>query len=264
MKFSHELKAAKKAAMDAGKVLMEHFGGRQEIVGKGKATDFANFVTKADMASQKEIMGSLKEAFPHYGFLSEEGISQKAPKMWVIDPLDGTRNFASGNPFFSISIAFERNGEMECGVVYDPLRNEMFFGERGKGAYLNDERIRVSRAKNLEECLLSTGFGYDRGESLDRTLEYIRKLLKYGVIDIIRDGSAALDLCYVAVGRTAGFWEFNLSPWDTAAGIVLVSEAGGRVTEIHGSIWKPDSKSILATNRKVHEEFISVVGAEKW
>ncbi len=264
MKFSHELKAAKRAALEAGKLLLTNFGQRQEIFGKGKATDIANFVTKTDLASQKEIIGILKEAFPHYGFLSEEGVNQKTSKMWVIDPLDGTRNFASGNPFFSISIAFERNGEIECGVVYDPLRNEMFFGERGKGAYLNDEKIRVSGAKELEECLLSTGFGYDRGEALDRTLEYIRKLLKYGVIDIIRDGSAALDLCYVAAGRTAGFWEFSLNPWDTAAGIVLVSEAGGRVTEIHGSPWRLESKSILATNRKVHEDFISVVGSEKW
>ncbi|MBI2676201.1 MAG: inositol monophosphatase [Candidatus Aenigmarchaeota archaeon] len=264
MKFSHELKAAKKAALDAGSLLRERFGEKKEIFGKGSPGDFANFVTKADMDSQKRVVALLKEAFPDYGVLSEEGIDQKLAKRWIIDPLDGTRNFTCGYPFFSVSVAFERNGEIESGVVYDPMRNELFFGERGKGAYMNDERVRVSNAKKLLECQLSTGFGYKRDEPLDRTLEYIRKLLKFGAIDVLRDGSAALDLCYVACGRHSGFWEFGLSPWDTAAGALLVSEAGGRITEIHGSIWRLDSKSILATNRKIHEEFIEVVGSEKW
>jgi myo-inositol-1(or 4)-monophosphatase len=178
---------------------------------------------------------------------------------WIIDPLDGTVNFAHGFPMFCVSIAFEVNGILEYGVVYEPLRDELFEAKRGGGAFLNGEAIRVSTVKRLEGALLATGFPYDIRERLPETLARMGRIL--GVAQgVRRAGSAALDLAYVAAGRLDGFWEEHLKPWDTAAGILLVQEAGGQITTIEGEAYRLASPTILASNGQLHGEIVKKLG----
>ncbi len=251
-------RVAVEAALEAGRILRWHFQANVEIRYKGEI----DLVTEADVASERALLSRIQSAFPDHAVLAEEsgGIDRASPWLWVVDPLDGTTNFAHGFPVFSVSIALLHEGQRALGVVYDVMRDELFTARRGEGAFLNGRPIRVSRTPRLAEALLVTGFPYDRHESpLDNTREF-RALLRrcHGVL---RVGSAALDLASVAAGRLDGYWEFRLSPWDLAAGALLVEEAGGHVTTPHGDPLPPLGTDIVATNGQIHTELLEALAA---
>lgn len=242
-------------AREAGALLMEKFKQRIGFTYKGDA----DLVTAADRAAEKMITDRISEHFPGHDLYGEEGTRTDTGSdyRWYIDPLDGTTNFAHGFPVFCVSLGLEFKGERIAGVIYDPTRDEMFAAERGSGAYLNGERIAVSKVNNLAECLTGTGFpSHKRHKNPNIFFYHVITLRTHGVR---RAGSAAIDLANVACGRLDGFWEFNLNPWDTAAGVVLVEEAGGKVTRFDGSGWLLDSKETLASNGLVHGEMMDVM-----
>jgi len=246
------LQIAKVAAINAGKILTEGFGTTFNVRSKeGKH----NLVTEYDVKSENSIIEFISKEVPNSVFLAEESgksvnYNENAIK-WIIDPLDGTVNFAHNIPIFSVSIAAEINNEIYLGVVYHPLMNEMFYALKGHGAYLNNQIISVSTIDKFEDAFLVTGFPYRPGKSNYRSAELFIEVVQRG-IPIRRLGSAALDLAYVAAGRFDGFWEMELNPWDVAAGFLLVQEAGGRVTDYHQNPFSIFSKSILATNGLIH------------
>lgn len=253
------LLVAAETAREAGALIREAYArDDRTIENKSSAIDW---VTQYDKASEALIVGRLRAAFPDFGIIGEEGTDEvgSQPYTWYIDPIDGTTNFAHGFPMFCVSIAFEVNGVLEYGVVYEPLRDELFEAKRGGGAFLNGEAIRVSTVKRLEGALLATGFPYDIRERLPETLARMGRIL--GVAQgVRRAGSAALDLAYVAAGRLDGFWEEHLKPWDTAAGILLVQEAGGQITTIEGEAYRLASPTILASNGQLHGEIVKKLG----
>jgi myo-inositol-1(or 4)-monophosphatase len=259
----------RQAALAAGAVLRQNYYRPHRITLKGVIDP----VTESDFQSQEMIISLIRQRFPDHDFLAEEtgaGLptaavpAAPAPAWeadppacrWIIDPLDGTVNFAHGYPAFSVSIACEAAGRLQYGVVYDPLRDELFEARRDGGAWLNGQAIRVSRTDRLDRALMATGFPYDIRERLPETLARMGRIL--GVAQgLRRGGSAALDLAYVACGRLDGFFEENLKPWDTAAGLLLVSEAGGRITTIAGGDYDIYSPNILASNRLLHQAILS-------
>ena len=246
------VRAAERAARD----LKRDFGEVEHLQTSRKGP--GDFVSAADLKSEKTLHRELQKARPTYGFLMEEGgavAGSDAEHRWLIDPLDGTTNFLHGIPHFSISIGLERGGELVAGVVYDPIKDEMFWAEKGIGAYLNDRRIRVSSRRHLEDALVVTGITpRKRAEAADRAVFVAQfDTVLAATAGIRRLGSAALDLAYVAAGRYEGFWEDHLSPWDIAAGIVLVREAGGYVTEIGGGADMLASGSTFAANAHLQE-----------
>jgi myo-inositol-1(or 4)-monophosphatase len=259
-------KVGRQAALAAGAVLRLNYLKPHDIHLKGVIDP----VTESDLQAQEIIMALIRHHFPEHEFLAEEEVGEGAQEhsplpqqtsipRWIIDPLDGTVNFAHGFPMFCVSIAFEVNGILEYGVVYEPLRDELFEAKRGGGAFLNGEAIRVSTVKRLEGALLATGFPYDIRERLPETLARMGRIL--GVAQgVRRAGSAALDLAYVAAGRLDGFWEEHLKPWDTAAGILLVQEAGGQITTIEGESYRLASPTILASNGQLHGEIVKKLG----
>jgi myo-inositol-1(or 4)-monophosphatase len=233
---------------------------------KGVSTEYkgdVDIVTEADRASEQLIREKLKAAFPTHGVYGEEGTrdQMESEYRWYVDPLDGTTNFAHGFPAFCVVLGLEHrpaglapdaDGEIIAGVIYDPLRNEMFSAERGKGAFLNGRAIHVSKTKTLQESLTATGFPSRKRHASPNVHFYQEFTLRsHGVR---RAGSAALDLAYVACGRLDGFWEFNLNPWDTSAGVLLVAEAGGTVTHFDGGKFTLDSREVLATNALILPE----------
>jgi myo-inositol-1(or 4)-monophosphatase len=237
---------------------------------KGVSAEYkgdVDIVTEADRASEALIVSKLKAAFPEHGIYGEEGTREglEAEYRWYVDPLDGTTNFAHGFPAFCIILGLERrpaglakdaDGEMVAGVVYDPLRDEMFSVERGKGAWLNQRQIHVSKTKTLQESLTGTGFPSHKRHLNPNVYLYQQITLRsHGVR---RAGSAGLDLAYVACGRLDGFWEFNLNPWDTSAGVLLVEEAGGKVTHFDGGKFTLDSREVLATNGLIAGEMTHI------
>ena len=237
-----------KAARKAARGLSRDFGEVEHLQVSRKGP--ANFVTAADLKAEKILREELAQARPGYGFLLEEaGTIEGSDKThrWIVDPLDGTTNFLHGLPHFAISIALERNDELVAGLVYDPIKDEMFIAERGQGAFVNDRRLRVSARSEINEALLATGIPYQHRPGHDRLREELAAVTDK-VAGIRRFGSAALDLAYVAAGRYDGFWEHDLSPWDIAAGVVLVREAGGMVTNVDGSAFDLTGSSILAAN----------------
>jgi myo-inositol-1(or 4)-monophosphatase len=237
-------------AREAGALLMEFFRRRIGYEYKGDV----DLVTEADRASEKLIVARLMERWPDYGLVGEEGARAESAGeyRWYVDPLDGTTNFAHGFPVFCISIGLVKNEEPVAGVLYDPTRDELFAAEKGKGATLNGKPIHVSGTKNLLESLLATGFpSHKRHKNPNIHFYHELTLRSHG---IRRAGSAALDLACVACGRYDGFWEFNLNPWDTTAGVLLVREAGGIVSRVDGSPWRLDSKETLASNGIIHEQ----------
>jgi myo-inositol-1(or 4)-monophosphatase len=240
-------------AREAGALLMGYFKRRVAIEYKGDV----DLVTEADRASERLIVERLQARWPEHGIVGEEGTRSEADAQyhWYVDPLDGTTNFAHGYPAFCISIALaRRDGQLEVGLLYDPTRDEMFVAERGKGAALNGEPLQVSKTKTLSESLLGTGFpSHKRHKNPNIHFYYQLTLRSHGVR---RAGSAALDLANVASGRYDGFWEFNLNPWDTAAGVLLVQEAGGTVTRFDGSHFRLDSREVLASNSLIHQELL--------
>ena len=240
-------------AREAGALLMSYFARRIGFEYKGEV----DLVTEADRASEKLIAERLRARWPEYGIVGEEGTRRdtEAEYRWYVDPLDGTTNFAHGFPVFCVSIALvHKDEDLVCGVLYDPARDEMFSAERGQGATLNGNPIQVSQTKRLSESLLGTGFpSHKRHKNPNIHFYHQITLRTHGVR---RAGSAALDLANVACGRFDGFWEFNLNPWDTAAGVLLVREAGGKVTRFDGSPYRLDSREVLASNGLIHEKLL--------
>jgi len=244
-------------AREAGALLLGFFRQRVKIEYKGDV----DLVTVADRASEKLIVERVRTTWPGFDIVGEEGTRDEsgAEYRWYIDPLDGTTNFAHGYPVFCVSMGLEYRGEMIAGVLYDPTRDELFAAEKGRGAYLNGEAICVSRTKQLCESLLATGFpSHKRHKNPNIHFYHEITLHSHGVR---RAGSAALDLANVACGRYDGFWEFNLNPWDTSAGTLLVTEAGGRVSRFDGSPWRLDSKETLASNGFIHDEMMRAFAA---
>lgn len=239
----------------AGKIIRANFGKEQRITKKGKF----NLVTEIDKASEKAVVGLILKRFPDHSILAEESPEVTGSGCrWIIDPIDGTTNFAHGFPIVSVSIGFERDGRLEMGGVWDPFRKELFFAERGRGATLNGKRIHVSKAGTLEDSLLATGFPYDRNLSPDGYLAMLRVFLTR-IQGIRRGGSAAIDLCYVACGRFDGYYEMKLQPWDKAAGMMIVEEAGGKLTDFSGAPLTLTGLQNLATNGLIHAEMLTAL-----
>src|SRR5690242_16427189 len=239
-------------AREAGALLMEYFDQRVKVEYKGEA----DLVTIADRKSEILIRERIKQNWPSHDVLGEEQglVDTGSDYRWYVDPLDGTTNFAHGFPVFCVSMALEHKNQRIAGVVFDPTRDELFAAERGGGAFLNQQRIQVSKIANLPETLVATGFPSHKRHKNPNIYFYHQITLRtHGVR---RAGSAALDLCCVASGRFDGFWEFNLNPWDTAAGVLIVEEAGGRVSRFDGSSFLLDSRETLASNGIVHEALL--------
>jgi myo-inositol-1(or 4)-monophosphatase len=259
----------RQAALAAGAVMRQNYHKPQRVTLKGAIDP----VTETDYQAQETIVAIIRQAFPDHDFLAEErqreggGAAPAEPGAglawetdpprcrWIIDPLDGTVNFAHGFPMFCVSIAFEAEGKLLYGVVYEPLRDELFEAQKGQGALLNGQPILVSRTDRLERALVATGFPYDIRERLPETTARLARVLG-AVQGVRRAGSAALDMCYVACGRLDGFYEENLKPWDTAAGLVLITEAGGRLTTFDGGEYDIYSPNILASNGVLHGKLL--------
>ena len=252
------LNFAIETAREAGHLLLEKFGRITTVTKKGDI----NLVTEADLASEALIIERIKSHYPKHAILAEEAgnavvIDGETEWKWIIDPLDGTTNYAHGYPCFAVTIALERNGEVVIGVTFDPTRNELFAAEKGQGATLNGKPIRVSVTEKLSESLIVTGFPYD----FKRKDDFARHLTAFLMQSrgVRRDGSAAIDMAYVACGRFDGFWEEGLNAWDMAAGRLLIEEAGGWVTDYSGdpfSIYRPP---VCASNGKIHSEMLAVL-----
>lgn len=218
-----------------------------------------DFVSEVDHAAEAAIIQELRNRFPSHAILAEESGEQGSGDFqWIIDPLDGTTNYLHGFPQFSISIALKHKGQLECGVVYDPLREELFTAARGQGAQLNDRRLRVATRPSLEGALIGTGFPFRDHRHLDVYLEMF-KAMTMTTAGLRRPGSAALDLAYVAAGRTDGFWEIGLSPWDCAAGALLITEAGGTITDFGGGNRFLDTGNMIAGNLRIHRAMLDLL-----
>ena len=252
------------AAQKAARGLVRDFGEIENLQVSKKGT--GDFVSAADRKAEETLVAELTKARPGYGFLLEEGGAiegSDTSNRWIIDPLDGTTNLLHGIPHFSVSIALERDGELNAGVIYEPVWDQMFIAEKGQGAYLNDRRLRVSARRVLEESLFATGIPFAGKDEHDRFLEQLKAIMAVSS-GVRRFGSAALDLAYVAAGRYEGFWEIGLHPWDMAAGIVLVREAGGFVTDLSGGKGMMESGEILAANDQLHGTMLKILsGAGK-
>lgn len=245
------------AAQKAARGLVRDFGEIENLQVSKKGP--ADFVSNADKKAEKTLVQELSQARPNFGFLLEEGgeiTGTDTSNRWIIDPLDGTTNFLHGLPHFSISIALERDGEPFAGVIYEPVTDQMYVAERGQGAYLNNRRLRVSARTKVEESLFATGIPFAGKDDHDRFLGQLKSVMAVSA-GVRRFGSAALDLAYVAAGRFEGFWEIGLHPWDMAAGIVLVREAGGFVTDIAGGNGMMESGEIIAANDHLHKKLLS-------
>lgn len=249
---------AQNLARQAGKLLVEKLTKNNQIYYKGTI----DLVTEADKMSEKLILAEISLRYPDHGILSEESAAknERAAMRWIIDPLDGTTNYAHGFPFFCVSIALEKEGTVILGVIYDPNRNDLFFAEWGKGAYLNGKKLRVSSVSDLSRSLLATGFPYDIRVSPDNNLNFFNAMAVKAQA-IRRPGAAALDLAYLAAGRIDGFWELKLKPWDTAAGCLLVTEAGGVISDMAGGNWNLNSPGLIASNGLIQEQMMEVLSS---
>lgn len=252
------LNFAIETARDAGQILLEKFGRKINISLKGDI----NLVTEADLASEKLIIERIRSYYPKHAILAEESgdavlLDGVNKWKWIIDPLDGTTNFAHGYPCFCVTLALEHDGEIVVGVTFDPTRNELFAAEKGKGAALNNKPIRVSETEKLSDALIVTGFPYNFKEKPD----FARHLTDFLLHSrgVRRDGSAAIDMAYVACGRFDGFWEEGLNPWDVAAGLLLIEEAGGQVSYYTGEKYNIYSPPIAASNGLIHGEMLRVL-----
>jgi len=250
------LEEALKAAQKAGRMLKKNIDACREISFKG----VVDLVTNFDNQSQRMIFKHLSNVFPGHGFLAEEGLSDSKGSefQWIIDPLDGTTNYAHSFPVFTVSIALEEKDEIIVGVVYDPMREEIFWAAKGEGAFLNGKKIKVSSVDDLNKSLLATGFPYDIRVSEVNNIVHFNNFLTRAQA-IRRCGSAALDLCYVACGRFDGFWELKLKPWDMAAGALIVQQGGGRISDFQNEEFNLDSSEIVASNRLIHQQMVNVL-----
>ena len=249
-------------AVKAGAAELSRFFNKSFIVSNKEGIN--NLVTEADHASEKAILDVIYKEFPDHHILSEEAgeIIQDSNYKWIIDPIDGTVNFAHSIPLCCVSIAVEYKGEIILASVYNPIMNELFFAEKGKGATLNDKPIRVSKKQNVMNACLVTRFPYTYLDMPNGPLQIFEKLIRKG-IPVRRLGSAATDLCWVAAGRFDGFYEHKLQAWDSAGGYLIVEEAGGKVTDFNGGKFSPYQPHILATNGDIHEEMLAVINNEK-
>ena len=247
-----------KAAEAAAEIQLEYFEKDFEI---GRKKDYSDLVTEVDKKCEAKIIEIIHNTFPGHNVLGEEGGDQhkKSDYVWIVDPIDGTVNYAHSVPIFCVSIAVEYKGEVILGVVQSPKTREKFHAEKGKGAYLNDKKISVSEIDLLKDSLLVTGFPYGSKDNYDHCIDHFVNFIKLG-LPIRRLGSAALDICYLAAGRFEGFWEVNLNAWDVAAGYLILLEAGGKVTNFEGGQYSIYNKQILASNGKtVHYEMTEVL-----
>lgn len=245
------------AARAAGGLMKSHFGGGYKISSKSGINDL---VTEVDKRCEEAIFRIIRSRYPGHYILSEEAgdLERDSPYKWIIDPIDGTVNYAHGVPLCCVSVALEKDGQMLMGAVYNPFLEEFFFAERGAGATLNGQTISVSDNGRLETAFLVTGFPYQWEEMPHDPMQVFGKFVKAG-LPLRRLGSAAIDLCWVACGRFDGFWEHNLNAWDAAAGYLIVEEAGGRVTDLGGNPYSPYQKRLLATNGLIHEDLLDAI-----
>lgn len=245
-------------AAQAGAEQLRYFSDKKFTISNKEGVN--NLVTEADHAAEKAIIETIKKEFPDHFILGEESgeMASDSEYKWIIDPLDGTVNFAHGIPLCAVSIGIEKNGEMIMGCVYAPFINELYYAAKGEGATLNDKKISVSDETEVLKSCLVTGFPYTYPKLHRGPLEIFSKLVMQGV-PVRRLGSAAIDLCWVAAGRFDGFWEFNLSPWDTAAGEIIVKEAGGTITDFENKPFSCYQKQVLATNGKIHNDLLKEI-----
>lgn len=251
-----ELDVARHAARDAGKILKDLFGRVHHVKKKGRT----DLVTEADIEAEKIIMDIIHKSFPQDGFVAEEAgeQSRSASRIWIIDPLDGTINFAHDFPFFAVSIGLQVDGDVVLGVVFNPYMDEFFEAAKGSGAFLNGKAIHVSSTSDLVDSLLAVGFPYTLHQDPHRVMDHMKKM-SVRAQAIRRPGSAAIDLCYVAAGKLDGYWEEGLKPWDTAGGMIIVREAGGIVSDYDGNPFSPDKGTIVASNPAIHAAMLDVL-----
>ena len=248
-----------KACRKASKTLIRDFGEIENLQVSLKGP--GDFVTASDIKVEKILIDELQKARPNYSILSEEvgEINNDESFKWIIDPIDGTANFLHGIPHFAISIGLEQDGEIICGIIYDPIKDEMFVAEKGNGSYLNNQRIRVSSRSKLKDCIIFTGGPKKEEKDRETSLKEYYNFSSKVQIPIRKLGSAALDMAYVAAGRCDGFWQKYLSYWDIAAGIILVKESGGFVTDYYGENKYLENKTLLVTNSKINKEMVEVL-----
>lgn len=255
---SNVLRVAEAAAHAGGdiakKYLLVGFEVREKSV--------SDLVTDADVESEQAIAAVIRQAFPDHAILGEETHKGEisSEHLWIVDPIDGTTNFAHGIPHFAVSVAYYHKGEAVCGVVLNPARNDLFLAERGAGAWHNGKRVQVNSQRNLNQSLVGIGFYYDRGQMMECTLSAIRDLFQKDIHGVRRFGTAALDLCHVGVGYYGAFFEYQLSPWDFAAGRLFVEEAGGMVTTARGTPIPLEKTSVLASNTALHSAMLEITG----
>ena len=250
-----------KACRKAAKTLIRDFGEIEKLQVSVKGP--GDFVTTCDKKVEKILIDELQKARPDYSILSEEigEINNDESFRWIIDPIDGTANFLHGIPHFAISIGLEKEKEIICGIIYDPIKDEMFVAEKGNGSYLNNQRMRVSSRKNLKDSIIFTGGPKRESKDKELSLKEYNSFSSKVFIPIRKLGSAALDMAYVAAGRCDGFWQRNLNYWDIAAGIIIVKESGGFVTDFNGKNEYINNKTLLVTNSKINKEMIEVLGS---
>lgn len=254
--WKQHLETALLAAREAGRIQIQALGNAHTIDYKGET----NLVTEVDLACEEAIFRRIKDAFPSHDFLLEESPAKRSgsPYLWVVDPLDGTTNYTHGYPQFCCSIALQADRRTVLGVVYDPVRDELFTAQRGAGAFLNERPIRTSDEDRLIRSLVATGFPDDIKRARDKNLRKFSRLLQR-VRSVRRSGSAALDFCYLAAGRLDGYWVLKLAPWDAAAGVLMVEEAGGCVTDLQGQPTHLHSRAFVASNGRIHDSLLALL-----
>lgn len=257
MKTTPEFQIAEEAVRAAGALLSKYY--QEGVAIRSKAT--SDLVSDADVEAERAIAQVIRRAFPDHAVLGEEEhqADTQAEHLWVVDPLDGTTNFAHKIPHIAISLAYVHQGQVECGIVCNPLRDDWFTAIRGQGAFYNGQRAEVSEDTKLDQALIGVGFYYDRGAMMEATLAAIRDLFHQNIHGIRRFGTAALDLCMVGVGMHEAYFEYQLSPWDFAAGRLFVEEAGGKVTNAYGKPLPLSRSSILASNGRLHDSVLQIV-----
>jgi myo-inositol-1(or 4)-monophosphatase len=248
---------AEEAARAGGAVAARYF--REGVAMRSK--DVANLVSDADVEAEHAIAAVIRKAFPSHAILGEEAhqADASAEHLWVIDPIDGTTNFAHQIPHFAVSVAYYRGGQAQCGVIFNPIRDEWHSAAKGQGAFHDGRRVQVQESSRLDESVIGVGFYYDRDAMMDATLGAIGELKRRQIHGIRRFGTASLDLCMVGLGRFGGYFEYQLSPWDFAAGRLFVEEAGGKVTDARGHPLPLAKSSILATNGLIHDQMLEVI-----
>ena len=260
---SGELELAFRAAFAGGRVVLDHFHRGVEKRSKSTQATY-NLVTDADIEAERTIVAMISEQFPTHAILGEEESSTgntDAEELWIIDPLDGTNNFAHRIPHFAVSIAFYRQGQPHCGVVVNPVRGDWYWALKGHGAFHNGRRLEVDSADELRQSMIGCGFYYDRGAMMEATLAAVHDFFKQDIHGIRRFGTAALDLCQVADGLFGAYFEYQLHPWDFAAGRLILEEAGGQVTDGHGQALELSLTSIVASNQLLHQRCVEIVRA---